>query len=374
MRVFQSFWQAGFESACHINRYGVRLDMIAATQHDRLADADYAMLAEAGFRTARDGCRWHLIDRGGQYDFTPLRPLAEAAERHNVQVIWNLCHYGWPDGLDILKPEFVDRFARYAGSVARFLKDHTSRVPLFCPINEISFFCWAAARFFYPFAEGQDDAIKHQLVRATIAACESIWGVEPRARFLLADPIINVVAPPGRPDLEEPAARHREAQFEAWDMLAGRKQPSLGGNPKYLDILGANYYYDNQWEIPDKKLAWDAVPLDSRWVPLHRQLQNLYERYGRPVVVAETSHFGRLRGRWIRGVANEVKLALEAGVPVEGICIYPILDRHDWEDPKWWHHSGLWDLRRDREGNLRRVLNRGYAAGLRRAREVLPGV
>ena len=36
----RSFWIGGFESACHINRAGCRLDLAAATQHDRFADAD----------------------------------------------------------------------------------------------------------------------------------------------------------------------------------------------------------------------------------------------------------------------------------------------------------------------------------------------
>ena len=37
-RLFSSFWMAGYESACHINQQGERLDMIAATQHDRYLD------------------------------------------------------------------------------------------------------------------------------------------------------------------------------------------------------------------------------------------------------------------------------------------------------------------------------------------------
>ena len=36
--LFSSFWGAGFESACHINKAGVRLDMVASTQHDRWLD------------------------------------------------------------------------------------------------------------------------------------------------------------------------------------------------------------------------------------------------------------------------------------------------------------------------------------------------
>ena len=33
--LFSSFWMAGYESACHINRRGQRLDMIAATRRAR---------------------------------------------------------------------------------------------------------------------------------------------------------------------------------------------------------------------------------------------------------------------------------------------------------------------------------------------------
>ena len=46
--IFSSFWIAGFESACHITRQGHRLDMIAATQHDRFVEEDYVRLRQVG--------------------------------------------------------------------------------------------------------------------------------------------------------------------------------------------------------------------------------------------------------------------------------------------------------------------------------------
>src|SRR3712207_5254033 len=96
-RLFRSFWLAGFESACHINRAGVRLDMLALTQHDRQAAGDYALLRSVGIQAARDGIRWPLIERRGRFDFSSLAPMAAAAREHGIQVIWNICHYGWPD-------------------------------------------------------------------------------------------------------------------------------------------------------------------------------------------------------------------------------------------------------------------------------------
>ena len=106
-------------------------------------------------------------------------------------------------------------------------------------------------------------------------------------------------------------------------------------------------------------------------MPLNQLLAGVYERYRRPLFLAETSHFGVGRGPWIAEIAGEVALALAAGVPLEGVCLYPILDRPDWDDLGHWHNSGLWDLRPEPGGRLARVLNREYAAELRRAQRLL---
>lgn len=373
-RLFRSFWLAGFEGACHINRKGQRLDMLAATQHDAQADEDYALLRRVGIAAARDGLRWHLIDCGsGRYDFSSVAPMAAAAQRHGVQIIWTLCHYGWPDDLDVFSAAFVDRFARFCGAAARFLAEYTDGVPFYTPVNEISFLAWAIGHqgMMYPFALGRDQELKCQFVRAAIAGCEAVWAVDPRARFVHGDPMIRVIPPLGRPDLAEAAARQNDSQYDAWDMLAGWKCPELGGHPRYLDIIGVHYYHANQWEYPDVRLRWEDTPRDSRWAPLHRLLAGIHERYRRPLFIGETSHFGVGRAPWLREIAAEVAEARDCGVPVEGVCLYPILDRYDWEDEHHWHNSGLWDLVREPGGKLRRILHEEYAAELRRVQELL---
>jgi hypothetical protein len=84
------------------------------------------------------------------------------------------------------------------------------------------------------------------------------------------------------------------------------------------------------------------------------------------MLISETSHFGAGRARWLREVAEEADAARAAGVPLEGLCIYPILDRPDWDDPAHWHNSGLWDLRPTEGGKLERVACAEYVAELRR--------
>jgi beta-glucosidase/6-phospho-beta-glucosidase/beta-galactosidase len=368
-QLFRSYWIGGFESASHINKSGVRIDMVSATQHDIQVDEDYARLADWGIQTVREGVRWHLVESPRGYDFSSLRSMLDAAHRHRIQPIWALCHYGWPDDLDILTPGFIDRFARYCGRTARFIADHSDGVRFYTPVNEISFLAWAAGEkaYFHPYREDVGTALKHQLVRASIAGMEAIWAVDPTARMMHTEPLIHVLTPRDRPDLARAAADQRAAQFEAWDMLTGAMEPQLGGHPRYLDIVGVNYYHANQWEHPDLRLRWEDTPRDARWVPFSRLLAEVHYRYWRPVVVSETSHFGAGRGRWIAEVADEVAKAREAGAAVEGICIYPIIDRPDWENPNHWHHSGLWDLQPDSAGRLQRVLSQQYAEELRRA-------
>ena len=46
---------------------------------------------------------------------------------------------------------------------------------------------------FNPMARGRGTELKVQLVRASIAAIEAIRNVDPRARFVQIDPVINVV-------------------------------------------------------------------------------------------------------------------------------------------------------------------------------------
>jgi beta-glucosidase/6-phospho-beta-glucosidase/beta-galactosidase len=274
--------------------------------------------------------------------------------------------------VDVFRPQFVDRFARFSKAAATHFRASTDDVLLFTPINEISFLAWAAGEvgWFHPFAQRHGGELKRQLVRAAIASIEAIWSVDPRARIVAVDPLIHVVPPQGQPDVNGVAAGYRASQFEAWDMLAGIQAPELGGHPRYLDIMGVNFYHDNQWEHPGgEKIHWHIHPRDSRWVPFNSLLADAYERYRLPIFIAETSHVGVGRAEWIRELTTEICLALARGVPLEGVCLYPILDRFEWNDPTHWHNSGLWDYDIARDGTFNRVLNVPYAEELRRSQQ-----
>jgi hypothetical protein len=368
--LFNSFLMGGFESACHVNGQGRRLDMIGQTQHDSQAEQDYALLKSQGILTVRDGVRWPLIEKGpGIYDFSSLEPMAAAAQRQGMQVIWTLCHYGWPDDLDVFSPEFVTRFAAFSKAVATFLSTYTDGAPFFTPVNEMSYFCWVGGEVgtVHPYAKGRGDEMKRQLVRAALACMDAIWEVSPEARFVHVEPLINVATPPDRPDLSETAKADHASQFEAYDMIAGVLHPELGGAAKYLDIVGSNFYHDNQWFCRAGYVPWNEGSPDKDWVPLHQLVEQVYLRYRRPIIISETSHYGSNRPAWIRMIIQEIQKILAQDIPFMGACIYPIIDRFDWENDDHWHNSGLWDYRPGKEGRHLRVLAQDYAAEIQRA-------
>jgi hypothetical protein len=339
---FNSFFMGGFESSCHISRSGKRLDVIASTRHDVHAGADYQRLRGIGIATARDAVRWHLVEkRPYRYDWSSVLPMIRASEDTGVQVIWDLCHYGWPDDIDIFKPEFVRRFSAFVRNFATLVCNESDCVPYLAPMNEISFLSWGAGDtgFIHPFAKGRGLELKCQLVRATLAAIDAIRDVAPHARMVQVDPVINVVPRLGADEGErKAAAAYNEAQYEALDMIAGYLWPQLGGDPKYLDIIGGNYYVHNQWEIDGRFIE----RTDPRYRPLHLLLADLFKRYRKPLFLAETGIEDDRRAEWMSYIGAEVVAAIENGVPVEGICLYPIVNHPGWDDDRHCH-NGLWD-------------------------------
>ena len=367
--IFRSFWMGGFESSCHINGRRKRLDLIRTTQHDLQAGPDYQLLHSVGILTARDAMRWPLIDHGGDFDFSSLIPMAEAARDQGVQVIWDLCHFGWPEDIDVFSGRFIERFAAYCEAAARAIAAIDPSPPVYVPVNEMSFLSWAAGDvgWIFPHVHGRGFELKCQLVRAAIAGMDAVRKVDPRARFAHVEPVIHIV--PRRGEIDRDVWGHRNAQFQALDMLAGRLCPELGGHPRYVDIVGVNFYHDNQWELDGAKLSWADEPRDERWMPLHSLLGEVWYRYRRPLFVSETGHFGCGRARWIEEVAAEIYQAHAHGIPVEGACLYPIIDRPDWENPERWHNVGLWDLSADHSGHLWRVPEPASLKAFQRAQQ-----
>jgi hypothetical protein len=323
---FGSIFLAGFECSTHRRWDRSRLDLIEATEHDVLCDEDYVLAMRHGMRGARDGFRWHLIEvERGHYDWSSVRPMLHAARRRGTQVIWDLCHYGYPDWLDIWSDEFLERFALFCHEAVRLIREETGQAPAICPVNELSFWAWIGGNEgkINPFAVGRGGDLKRQLVAAKLAGIAAARRADPHTTVICAEPLINIVRDTNDAADIEAAAAYHQAQFEAVDMV-------IEGNADALDIIGVNYYPHNQW-----RLRGGFIPLGHHdYRPFSELLAEIYDRYRKPLLITETGAEHSARPVWLSYICQEVCRALKAGVPVTGICLYPITDYRGWDNDR----------------------------------------
>ena len=375
--LFGSFVLGGFECSMQRTLDGRRLDLVAMTQHDRQAARDYALCRAAGVRAVREAARWPRLDRGGRLDLDEVRRLARLGREAGLVQVWDLMHYGVPDDLEPGSERFVDRFRDWAVAVARAVRDEADGPLYLTPVNEISYYAWAGGDVGYmaPFWHGRGGELKRALVRAQIAATDAVWAeVDAGAVVVNVDPLVRQHPPPGGEAAHRDAVDHfnRHVVTEAFDLLAGRVEPELGGSRRHLGVVGLNYYACNQWTVPTPEHPQRFLERgDPHWIPLRDSLVELAERYGGPLVLAETGDSGRGRSGWLDYLAQEVAAARNLGADVQGVCLYPVVTSPDWEDPTAFFDGGLFDVVPEPDGTLRRVLDHEVSAALRRVQAAL---
>ena len=92
------------------------------------------------------------------------------------------------------------------------------------------------------------------------------------------------------------------------------------------------------------------------------------------MILSETSHPGEDRPLWIEFIAEECAKVLSLDIPFLGVCIYPIIDRPDWDKLSEWHQSGLWDKEMSDYNFSTRVLYEPFAEALREAQVLIDNV
>jgi beta-glucosidase/6-phospho-beta-glucosidase/beta-galactosidase len=367
--IFPTFFISGFECSTFLWRNKERRNLIEETQHRTHAQEDYKLLRDLGIAVSREGIPWPLVDKRGQYDFSLIDPMIDAMNQAQVLPIWDLCHYGYPDDLDPFSEEFSQRFARYCRAAAQYVVPRVRGPHLFTPINEITFFSFCGGEWGWvaPYRTSKQDrfSFRLSLCQAAIAGVRAIREIEPEARMVHIDPLIQVVAPRDRPDQIDAAYHETYVDtFLAWDIICGKEHPELGGSPEILDIVGANNYSFGQMEYREHGPHQALDPGDERVKPLCDLLSLVWERYRRPMIIGETSGMQGGRAAWLKDVMEESLAAVNAGMDLHGICLFPAIDMPDWHTGRWLH-NGICDLVED-EGDLRRVVHEPYVEELRR--------
>jgi beta-glucosidase/6-phospho-beta-glucosidase/beta-galactosidase len=373
--IFPTFFLSGFECSTFLWKDQGRRDLVAETRHREHAQEDYRILHDLGIAVAREGIPWPMVDKGisgdsgRHYDFSLIDPFIDAMKEFRIAGIWDLCHYGYPDGLDPYSPAFIEHFSRYCVAAATYIRSRLPGPYYFTPINEITFFSFCGGEWGWvaPYSKTREDRMRLRvaLCHAAIEGVKAIRTVIPEARMIHVDPLVQVVPPRDRPDLAE--AAHHETfvdTFLAWDILFGKEHPELGGTPEILDIVGANNYSFGQMEYREQGPHAALPPDDDRIQPLCVLLRTVWERYRRPIIIGETSGMGQGRDAWLKDVTEESLAAVDEGMDLQGICLFPAVDMPDWHTGEWLH-NGICDLV-EQDGDLVRRQDPDYVAELRR--------
>jgi beta-glucosidase/6-phospho-beta-glucosidase/beta-galactosidase len=368
--IFPTFFLSGFECSTFLWKDRGRRDLCEETQHRDNADGDYAMLRPLGIAVAREGIPWPLVDRGGgRYDFSYIDPFLAAMRKHQILPIWDLCHYGYPDDADPFSSDLADRFAAYAHAAAAYVGERGRGPYFFTPMNEITFFGYMAGEWGWAAPFGKDKARRRELTlamcKADIAAVRAIRSIVPAARMVHIDPLILVVPPLDRDDLADEAWRETyDDAFLAFDVISGRRHPELGGSPEILDIVGFNNYSFGQMEYRPEGPHAALEPGDPRIRPLCDLIEEGWKRYRRPVIVAETSGLEGGRDDWLNDVVTESLAAVNRGVDLHAVCMFPAVDMPNWHTGEWLK-NGIADVVRQPDGTLTRAPFQPYVDALR---------
>src|SRR5687768_9018581 len=250
---------AGVE--CTVNRVGdTFLDQLERNGH-ATRSRDLERLADLGVRTVRYPVLWERIAPQGldRADWSWADERLAMLRFLGLRPIVGLVHHGsGPAYTNLLDPEFPEKLAAFAGTVAQRYPWVTNYTPVNEPLTTARFSCLYG--HWYPH---ERDPLK--FARALLAQCRAIIlsmrairDVNPEARLIQTEDLGKTFS---TPTLAYQAEFENERRWLTYDLLCGRIVPEtamwdyfrwLGIHENELewfidkrtsaDVLGANYY------------------------------------------------------------------------------------------------------------------------------------
>jgi dTDP-4-dehydrorhamnose reductase len=354
---------------CTINRVGDRFfSQLRRNGHwDRADDLDrFALL---GLRTLRFPLLWESLapDSLDEIDWSWPDDRLERARNLKLRPIAGLLHHGsGPLYTNLLDLHFPEKFARYAGHVAR----RYPWIDAYTPINEPL----TTARFsalyghWYPHARGDNSFARALLneCRGTVLAMHAIREVNPQAKLIQTDDLGKTFSAPA---LSYQAAFENERRWITWDLLSGmvdRAHPLWSyfkwagisdseleiflREPCPADVIGANYYVTSERYLDEnvsvhppecrggngRDAYADVAAVRSDLSDLSgpkNLLMELWAHYQTPIAITE-AHLGCTADeqvRWFMEIWNAADQARSEGAKIQAVTIWSLLGSFDWD-------------------------------------------
>lgn len=331
----------------------VRVDEYAASGHYEHLDADLAAVAGLGVRVWRYGMPWRLAEPApGVYDWTLWDRALAACERHGLEPVVDLCHFGLPDHYGgFCEAAWVEGFLRYVGAfLARYPEPRW-----FTPVNEpgvtatFSAFLgmWNDRR-----ASPEDHAVAlTNVVRANLEALALIRA-DRDGWWIGSEGFGCHLFDPDDDEARRAATDARDLEHAVWDLHFGLPLRGIAGrlaelvDPGALEriaelvgvvpadrIVAGHDVYPISVTAHGRR-AGRAVSIADRVAAYEVTARDWWARYRVPFWVAETSNLSLPVDQgpaWLDALLGSLRSLGAEGLPVRGICWYSRGDQFDWD-------------------------------------------
>ncbi|MBB6731464.1 family 1 glycosylhydrolase [Cohnella zeiphila] len=367
------------------------LDEYELIQHYRFWREDLDRVRDSGAAMIRYGIPWYRVEpEDGVYDWSWTDQVMAYFESHpELRPIVDLMHYGTPLWL---KNEFMN--ARYPELVARYAAAFAARyahiVPFYTPLNEP----WINAEWcgwsgvWPPYLQGRLGfaLMMNQLCKGIVRTVQALKRAQPESVMVHVEASKKFV--PSAPACEKEAAFWNELRYVMWELVQGRIS---AGHPLYEwalnhhihesdlewyrdnriepDIIGVNYYPQFSVNSIDESVILKEqipAPVPGTAEDMKHIVHDLYRRYGKPIMITETSYNGTVAERvdWLNEVIQASEELVREGVELYGVTWFPFFDMADWPYrtnglPRRDNMAtfGLYTLEEQEDGTLLRVKN-----------------
>lgn len=317
---------------------------------------DLALARDLGLQALRWGIPWYRVEpASGEYDWTWTdQVIPYMVEELGITPIIDLMHYGCPFWLrgEFASPEYPAAVARYAGQVAG---RYGRLINWYTPLNEpiVNALMCGRRGLWPPYLRGQTGYVRimTQLARGIVATVNQIKSIQPDSIMVHVE--AAGITRSSRPDLEPLAAEDQLTRFLCYDLITGRVTldhplytwlvrssaspdvlSAFVATPIKIDVIGLNFY--PQWST--KQLYLDRAGrlahriIEREGAGFGEMIAEYHARYDAPVMVTETSAFGRdkVRSRWLDAALATIKYLRGQGVPVIGYTWFPLFTMIDW--------------------------------------------
>lgn len=372
------------------------LDEYELTDHYDRWDEDLALAVDVGAEFLRWGIPWHRVNPAPDvwdWEWTD-RVMARFGEL-GLRPVVDLVHYGtpvWMEG-EFLHPDYPSYVADYAHRAAdRYAHVATDWTPVNEPMIH-ALFCGEYA-YWPPYRTGPEGlvALSIALARGLVLTQRAVAQAQPGAGFVHVDATLRYVGDLDAPEHAATAARYREQAFLVEDLATGRvveghallgllRGHGVGDdtltwfseNAVHPDVMGVNYYPRHSTEVFERGVHHAGGFVDPRPTRddgvsgMVEALCRYAERYGAPVMLAETSvtadHATRIR--WLDESLSAVRALRAQGTDVVAYTWWPLFDMVEWT----YRHSAAPPLHHRLEMGLHDLVE--TAAGLERRRSAL---